>query len=318
MSDLVVNAVDVKPNFDELKTIWSKMLAQFFDQNGVLKPEYSKGVNCPHCKSSSVAKAFNLNGFNHVECTECETLYVTPRLKDSAIEELYSDEFYSEFYQNSMLPAFELRKEKIGKRKFNQIMEYSKVKKGKVLDIGCGIGEVSDVFLDNGWDTHVTEMNPRAYQWLKTRSHKDTFHGTFDDFQTAQKFDVVMAWGVVEHVVDPHQFLSKVKSLLKPGGVFVSEVPHGNCLLVDYSRNTGRDPERILMGEQHIVLYSKKAYEQIHVKAGFSPLHVQTNGLDFSTILKINNQKLDDSIILDVQQALDEQYYGDLLRGFWT
>ena len=161
-------------------------------------------------------------------------------------------------------------------------------------------------------------MNSRAYDWLLTRKYHEVFHGTFDDYKTTEKFDVIMAWGVVEHVLDPHQFLLKVKSLLKPGGIFVSEVPHGNCLLVDYSRNTGKDPERILMGEQHIVLYSKQAYEELHKNAGFSLVHVQTNGLDFSTILKINNQSLDDKIILDIQRSLDENYYGDLLRGFWS
>lgn len=314
----LVNAVDVKPNFDQLKTIWSQMLEKFFDQYGELKAEYSQEVTCPHCHSTHSSKEFKLNGFKHVECLECNTLYVTPRLKDSSIEELYSDEYYSEFYQNSMLPAFFVRKEKIGQRKFNQVTSFAKISKGKVLDIGCGIGEVSDVFLDNGWETHVTEMNNRAHDWLLTRNHHEVFHGTFDDYQTSEKFDVIMAWGVVEHVVDPHQFLLKVKSLLKPGGVFVSEVPHGNCLLVDYSRNTGKDPERILMGEQHIVLYSKKAYEQIHAKAGFKPVHIQTNGLDFSTILKINNEKLNEDTVLEIQRALDENYYGDLLRGYWS
>lgn len=318
MNNNLVNAIDVKPNFDNLKNVWSNMLKKFFDANGVLKSEYSQVVNCPYCGSLQSRKEFLLNGFNHVECTECQTLYVTPRLKNSSIEELYSDEYYSEFYQNSMLPAFETRKEKIGKRKFNQVIELSRLNSGRVLDIGCGIGEVSDVFLDNGWETHVTEMNNRAHQWLLTRNHHEVFHGTFDDYQTTEKFDVIMAWGVVEHVVDPHQFLSKVKKLLKPGGLFVSEVPHGNCLLVDYSRNTGLDPERILMGEQHIVLYSKKAYEQIHMKAGLKPLHVQTNGLDLSTILKINNQKLDEKVILDIQKSIDDNLYGDLLRGFWN
>lgn len=314
----IVNAVDVKPNFDKLKETWSLMLSKFFDSKGILKPEHSVIVNCPHCNSTQTQKPFLLNGFQHVECSNCETLYVTPRLKDSSIEELYSDEYYSEFYQNSMLPAFETRKEKIGKNKFKQVTALTNVKAGKVLDIGCGIGEVSDVFLDNGWETHVTEMNNRAYAWLQTRNYNEVFHGTFDDYSTTEKFDVIMAWGVVEHVLDPNQFLKKVKKLLKPGGIFVSEVPHGNCLLIDYARNTGKDPERILMGEQHIVLYSKLAYENIHINAGLRKVHLQTNGLDVSTILKINNEKLSETLILDIQQSIDEKLYGDLLRGFWS
>ena len=126
-----------------------------------------------------------------------------------------------------------------------------------------------------------------------------------------------MAWGVVEHVLDPYSFLKKVFRLLKPGGVFVSEVPHGNSLLVDHTRLTGKDPERIIMGEQHVVLYSIKAYKELHKSAGFKDLHIQTNGLDVSTIFDLNGEKFDLHAISDIQKLIDKKLYGDLLRGFW-
>jgi SAM-dependent methyltransferase len=314
----VVHAIDVKPKFDELKAIWTKMLARFFDEKGALKPDFSKVVPCPFCDTNKTTAEFTLNGFRHVECTNCQTLYVTPRLNDRCIEELYSDEYYAEMYESSMLPAFEVRKEKIGKSKFAQILKQSPVSKGRVLDIGGGIGEVSDVFRDNGWQTHITEMNKRAIKWLKTRNYTEVFEGLFDQYQTDHQFDVIMAWGVVEHVLDPNAFLTRVNHLLKPGGIFVSEVPHGNCLLVDYARSSGKDPERILMGEQHIVLYSKPAYEKLHQRAGLIPVHVQTNGLDVSTILKINQQAIAEPVLLEMQNAIDANEHGDLLRGFWT
>lgn len=314
----IIHATDVKPKFDELKNTWTSMLSKFFDSKGVLLSQYAKEVNCPFCDSNSFKNDFTLNGFRHVECVECQTLYVTPRLKDEAIEELYSDDYYSEMYQESMIPAFEIRKEKIGQRKYQQILSFSKVKQGRVLDIGGGIGEVSAVFKDNGWQTHVTEMNKTAIKWLLSKEHTEVFRGTFEQYETENTFDVIMAWGVVEHVLDPHDFLMRVRKLLKPGGVFVSEVPHGNCLLADYARETGKDPERILMGEQHIVLYSKLAYEKLHAQSGLKPLHVQTNGLDLSTILKINNQTLPDQLVVEIQNSLDRNCYGDLMRGFWT
>ena len=97
----------------------------------------------------------------------------------------------------------------------------------------------------------------------------------------------------------------------------MSEVPNGNSLLVDYCRNSGKDPLRILQGEQHIMLYSVEAYEDLHLKSGFEKIQVKTNGLDYGTIMNINNIKIDSSIILDVQNLVDEKNYGDLTRGFW-
>jgi hypothetical protein len=105
--------------------------------------------------------------------------------------------------------------------------------------------------------------------------------------------------------------------MLKPGGVFVSEVPHGQSLLIDYSRKTGLDPKRILMGEQHIVLYSIQAYTDLHERNGLDKIHLQTNGLDVSTIFKESGVDIGDEMLAPLQESIDEKMYGDLLRGFW-
>ena len=72
-----------------------------------------------------------------------------------------------------------------------------------------------------------------------------------------------MAWNVIEHVLDPKDFVKKAYELLKPGGIFISEVPNGNSLLVDYCRNTGKDPLRILQVSNilcYILLRHMKIY----------------------------------------------------------
>jgi SAM-dependent methyltransferase len=214
-----------------------------------------------------------------------------------------------------MIPVFEQRKELIGRSKYSQVLRYS-VAHGRVLDIGCGIGEVLDVFRDGGWECEAIEVNPGAVQWLRNRTLK-VFVGSFDAYVPETQFDVVMAWGVVEHVVDPRAFLRKAYELLRPGGVFVSEVPCGQSLTVDFCRASGLDPQRIVLGEQHIILYSIPAYERIHAEAGFEKIHVQTNGLDVETVLKITGETLSDDVMKAFQGCVDAGGRGDLLRGFW-
>ena len=317
-TQIVSNAYDLKPDFDGLKEKWGEMLSNYFIANNTLNPEFTIDVPCPFCNSSEVASSFDLNGFHHISCAKCNTVYVSPRLNDECIENLYSDVYYSEMYARSMLPVFERRKKIIGNSKFNQTIKYwGGVGCGRVLDIGAGIGEVTDVFLDNNWDTHAIEMNSVAIDWLQKRGHKEVFHGTLNDYPSKYSFDIIMAWGVVEHVLDPDLFLSRVFSLLKPGGLFVSEVPHGECLLVDVVKRTGIDPKRILMGEQHIVLYSTDAYKELHERNGLTNVHLQTNGLDFSTLSNETNFSVSDSISNAIQESIDRRMYGDLLRGFW-
>jgi trans-aconitate methyltransferase len=314
----ILRAEDVKPNFEALKTRWDELLQKYFTRDGILDPNCSVDIPCPHCGTKTSTNEFVLNGFHHKTCSNCKTIYVSPRLNDQCTEELYSDEYYSEMYAKSMIPAFEKRKEMIGRRKFGQtVSQWGKPGVGRVLNIGAGIGEVTDVFKDEGWETHATEMNKTAIQWLNSRGHKNVFHGALDAYQAKEKFDIVMAWGVVEHVLDPNWFLHRVHQLLLSGGIFVSEVPHGQSLLIDFSRRSGLDPKRILMGEQHIVLYSTKAYVDLHSRNGFELIHLQTNGLDVSTICREGGIKMPNSILDAMQESIDEKGYGDLLRGFW-
>lgn len=314
----ILRADDIKPDFEGLKSKWKEMLGKYYLDSKALNPQYTLKIPCPHCGSESIDSQFDLNGFCHKTCSKCKTLYVSPRLNDACIAELYSDDYYSEMYTRSMLPVFEKRKQLIGRRKFTQTIScWGGAKTGRVLDIGAGIGEVTDVFREEGWHSHAIEMNKIAVEWLKGRGHEEVFHGTLDQYKARQKFDIIMAWGVVEHVVDPDAFLTKVHELLAPDGLFVSEVPHGQCLLVDMARKTGLDPQRILMGEQHIVLYSTKAYTDLHERNGLKQVFLQTNGLDFSTLFKELNISVEDNVLASMQECIDMQLYGDLLRGFW-
>ncbi|AXX16226.1 MULTISPECIES: hypothetical protein [Leptospira] len=66
-------------------------------------------------------------------------------------------------YTRSMLPIFEKRKQLIGYKKYSQIINHLSANlKGKILDIGAGIGEVVDVFKEESWETHAIEMNQVA------------------------------------------------------------------------------------------------------------------------------------------------------------
>lgn len=314
----VIRADDVKPDFETLKRRWQQMLEQYYLDPSTLNPLFTIEVACPYCSSKEMGDSFNLNGFHHRTCAECETVYVSPRLADSCIEKLYSDDYYSEMYTRSMLPVFEKRKSIIGERKFAQTVScWGLSRTGRVLDIGAGIGEVTDVFREKGWRSHAIEMNAVAVEWLRGRGHDEVFHGRLEDYVTEHKYDIIMAWGVVEHVLDPDAFLRSVSSLLVPGGLFVSEVPHGQSLLVDMTRKTGIDPQRILMGEQHIVLYSTLAYVSMHERNGFDCVRLQTNGLDVDTLLKGLNVQLPDAALGAMQDCIDHKMYGDLLRGFW-
>ena len=317
-----INSDYVKPYFSTVKERWQHLLSKYFNEHGNLSEFYITTTNCPHCSCHEAEDKFELNKFTHQTCSNCQSIYVSPRLNNKALEELYSDDYYSELYATSMIPFFERRKKLIGMNKFKQTISYYgkesiEPSQINVLDIGAGVGEVICSFQEQGFKCEATEMNKKAVSFLRSNQVK-VFDGVFDDFPENKKYDIIMAWGVVEHVTNPKSFLSKAFKLLNEGGIFVSEVPNSQSLLVDYCRENKKDPKRILMGEQHILLYSIKAYNELHLNTSFEKIHVQTNGLDVETILSIENQKgINYEVILNIQKQVDLYLKGDLIRGFW-
>ena len=322
MKNSITTPNQVKPNFEKVKERWKNLLSKYHTNDGRLNSEYVIDVDCPHCSSKSRKNTFILNQFKHHTCVDCECVYVSPRLNDSALEELYADEYYSEMFNKAMIPFFDKRKELIGQSKYSQVIDSLNTIRQKqssnlrVLDIGAGIGEVVSVFRDHGHCCEAIEVNSAAIEHLKSIGIS-VFEDSFFNFNSSKKFDIIMAWGVIEHITDPYLFLDKVYSMLSPSGVFVSEVPHSQSVLVDYCQKSGKDPLRILQGEQHIILYSNKAYCEVHKKSGLKLHHVQTNGLDLSTIIGINGIEINEDLVAEIQRSLDVLMRGDLLRGFW-
>ena len=117
----IINANEVKPNFEEVKKEWFKLLSQYSDSRGIIKSQFLIEVNCPFCSQSLFRDQFSISGLRQVKCIDFKTVYVSPRLKDECINKLYSEEYYSEMFIKSMISIFEKRKKLIGKSKYKYI-----------------------------------------------------------------------------------------------------------------------------------------------------------------------------------------------------
>ena len=122
MKNLISSPEQVKPNFNKVKNRWEMLLSRYYDSDGSLNEKYLTNVDCPHCKSKKYTDSFQLNSFWHHTCVECNSVYVSPRLNDLALEELYSDEYYSEMFNEAMIPFFDKRKKLIGQSKYSQVI----------------------------------------------------------------------------------------------------------------------------------------------------------------------------------------------------
>jgi 2-polyprenyl-6-hydroxyphenyl methylase / 3-demethylubiquinone-9 3-methyltransferase len=96
----------------------------------------------------------------------------------------------------------------------------------RMLDIGCGAGLLCEPFTRLG--AQVVGVDPSASNIAAARLHAEKGHlsidyrcTTVEEMDLRERFDIVLAMEVVEHVTDVSAFLGRCAALLKPGGLMV-------------------------------------------------------------------------------------------------
>lgn len=96
----------------------------------------------------------------------------------------------------------------------------------RMLDIGCGAGLLCEPFTRLG--AQVIGIDPSATNIAAAKLHADKSQlsidyrcTTIEAMDARERFDIVLAMEVVEHVIDVGAFLDRCALMLKPGGLMV-------------------------------------------------------------------------------------------------
>lgn len=97
----------------------------------------------------------------------------------------------------------------------------------RILDIGCGTGEMLDMLTKFG-DVWGMDASPEAVDLCRRRlaSRIDVTVGRIpEDLPQVGGYDIVTAFDLLEHLDDDEQALAEIYRLLRPGGLLVCTVP---------------------------------------------------------------------------------------------
>jgi SAM-dependent methyltransferase len=109
---------------------------------------------------------------------------------------------------------------------FGPLYDVARLRNARIGDIGSGTGRIVDMLLDAGASTVVAVEPSDAFEILKrnTAARADRVvlvHGTGDAIPDDADLDVVVAIGVLHHVVDPAPIVRAARAALRPGGTFL-------------------------------------------------------------------------------------------------
>lgn len=110
--------------------------------------------------------------------------------------------------------------------------------KPHILEIGAGPGNILATFNDVA-TTYALDPDKNAIAFARSRKIKHVFATTLEKFSSAQKFDVIIAADVLEHIKDDKAALTKMHQLLVPGGLLVLHVPANQKLFSYWDKALG-------------------------------------------------------------------------------
>ncbi len=177
-----------------------------------------------------------------------------------------------------MNPRTEKRFHEVEKSKtFRNIVDTFDLKHKAVLDIGCSYGEFLIHFGKRSTGVTLTQVE---VEYGKEKGLDMRFGNIESDaFVLENKYDVIFANNIFEHLYSPHHFLIKIKKYLKPNGILILGVP---CIpkvvsLVKLPKFRGS------LAVEHINFFTRETVRKTVERGGWSVQAVR--GFHFSQLM---------------------------------
>jgi 2-polyprenyl-3-methyl-5-hydroxy-6-metoxy-1,4-benzoquinol methylase len=193
-------------------------------------------THCPICKSQNFEKVLAVKdytvsheNFDLMHCNECTLRFTQNISNQQNIGKYYASENYishSDTQEGLVNKLYHSVRKRTLQAKQKLIVSKTKLKQGKILDIGSGTGAFLNSMQQAGWQVKGLEpdANARAKALELYQINTSPSHEIFD--LPAERFDAITMWHVLEHVHELQAYIAQLKKMLKPGGKICIAVPN--------------------------------------------------------------------------------------------
>ena len=193
-----------------------------------------------------------------------------------------------------------------------------------ILEIGCGAGFAAD-YLDGRYNrftgidySHELIGYARTYNASNGVSFETC---NIDDFETDEKFDLILMIGLLHHLADPVTTLTRTMAFLKHGGWVVANEPQSGNPFFQLARKIRMSLDEDYSDEQ--LQYDKQQLVDMFHRAGLSGIQVVPQGL-FSTPLAEVAMPFQavmtpiSTLLCALDGAIERSVGGFLMWPFWN
>jgi SAM-dependent methyltransferase len=172
------------------------------------------------------------------ECVVCEYGVTDPQLTDEELGPYYDAVgYYESYYEHTGAragnPLHRLRARhrlrSADRRYRQQPFALAGVSPGRVLDVGCGSGDLLEHLATRGWDTYGIDPSAAAVEAAAKRGAQVHQGTLFDQPWEPESFQLITLNHALEHIVEPVPALRQARTMLAPGGLLAIAVPNWAC-----------------------------------------------------------------------------------------
>lgn len=206
------------------------------------------------------------------ECSSCSGVSPFPYPSEDEIAHYYlsaeePNDWEIEHYVRLDLNPIALR----GTEEVADKLSRTRAVPGRYLEVGCASGWILRAMKERGWEAVGIEAAPKFANFARDELGLDVRSGTLDsiDVEALGKFDLMVAFDVVEHLHNPVRDLATLRQAATKDALLVFTTPNIGSIC---ARAYGRKWRQIL--PSHINFSTKQSAVAMLRRAGWSPSHM--------------------------------------------
>lgn len=268
--------------------------------------------SCPIC-GSVVARVLRApDGQMRLRrCRRCGAVYW---------EDVWDAEQVRRHYDDYYEVSDEVTRDPLTEQRYHSLLDRFERERGRgrLLDLGCGAGQLITVAALRGWEVTGLEVSASALACLNQlrapdRSKVSIIQGDVLAARlSSRRFDIVTMIEVLEHLTAPLATLREVHRLLDNGGLLYLTTPNYNSL----SRYLLGSRWRVIAGE-HRCLLNPRAIRRCLAEIGFRCLWLRTKNIDLPAILATLRMLGGDSAAHPTHPKSHSQRFRHTLERVW-